>query len=346
MGGEVDYKDFYKFMHDKDMLKKFTIFCCICQKSEKNEYYTTYKNGGKKLYQNYKYDYIFDMCIKRESYFKYGLQNYDKLEEFLYKDQDKCYHFYHDGCFNKKIGCVFCKMGYSLQNAHMFCKMRESDFTEVIKKYKSLKKIDYIKKYFYLYRFKLLESAYSFIYNNEGIDKSLKDKYMDKQNFERDLRRKSLIKYGSHEPTEEIAFSEIENWKSKYDKILIKEREQLDARRKKELEEEEDNDDNDDQEEYEERENNYKSLDTTKHEVLENVRFCNDCRKGKCVICGRRGPQEHAVRAHGSCHKKYRQKFLCGKCNKKCKSSDHFYGYCCLNCWSKYDRKCYFCQIK
>ena len=353
MGGEVDYKDFYNFMHKKDLMKKFTTICCICQKDKNNVYYTAYSNGKKNLTNNTNYDYCFDFSIKRENNFIYEInsKSIDKLGDFLFNTENNCYHFYHENCKNKKIGCPFCYFGYTILNANIFCKMTESDFTLVIKKYKFINNINYMKKYFYRYKYELLNSAYSFIDNSKNIEQNAKESYNEKHNLEKYLKKKKMIKYDYNEETQEIALSEVNEWNNKLDEKLAKEREEKESRRKEIQDDDEDNDDheeNDEQEENEKRENNLNSSDSNKHEFMVNVWFCINCCRKKCVLCGAKWGNNHSVFAHESCNKNYRSNRLCGKCNKKCKPADYFTGGMCSNCYFKHYKhyKCYFCSMK
>ena len=348
MGGEVDYLDFYQFMHRKDIIQKFTNICCICQKDKNGYYYTTYSKGKKKLSNNSSTDMCVDRCFKRESNFidEVYYKRIEKLGEFLCDQSENCYHFYHEGCKDKKVGCVFCYFGYSVQNAHTFCKMQYFNFTNVIK-IRHYYRIKDLEKHFYKYRFELLQAAYNFIYESKNIDKEAKDTYMDKRYLERNLNDKCLIKYGPHVKTEEIALSEYDNWKKKYEDKLDQLKEAREARKKKEIQEEEEDEDNDEQEEeYEERKNKHKSSNSEHHEMKVRVSFCINCYRGKCVMCGKRWGSDITVQAHESCNKNYRQNSLCGKCKKKCKPADYFYGCWCSDCNHKYYDKCYFCLQK
>ena len=249
MGGEVDYKDFYKFMHGNDMMKKFTNICCICQKDGSNVYYTTYSKGKKNLSNNSSYNYCFDKSFKRELKFvdEINHKGIDKLGDFLYNNENNCYHFYHENCKNKKIGCVFCHFGYNILNAHMFCKMREKDFTEVIKNYKNINKIARFKNFFDYYGHALINSAYSFIDKSNKFKEDAKDCYREKQKLENNLSKKCMIKYRYYGPIEEIALSEMDDWKIKLENKLAKEREEKESRKERMRDKDSDSD-SDDQE--------------------------------------------------------------------------------------------------
>ena len=308
------FEKFYKFMNDS---YKFEKICCVCLTDENNVYFedTTIEKDYNNNYSDWKTN-LFSQIEKEEI---------SSIKEYISRRKE-CKHFYHKSC--KPPSCLFCKYGFSIENAYNFCLMSESDFKQIIYHYIKKSQIKSIN-----YKNELLDAVYNSINYSNDISYTKKEKIKEKQLLESKFKESKF----KNEDFEIPLNDSLSEWNNKYNELLeTKERKK--NRAKKEIKESD----------YYRDDSPPKSSSSQKKESILFVQVCQNCSK-RCFICGKQGLFGGRVKAHSSCfNEETRKKRLCEKCKVRMGAYHHNATYCpnCGNGITYSFTICYFCRGK
>lgn len=321
-----NFDNFYEFMNAP---YKYEKICCICFCDENNVLFD--KSKIEEEYNDVIFHYEYNNW-KTELFSKIENDTLSSIKDYIFqKGKNNCKHFYHETCKGTNFECLFCKYGFSIENAYNFGLMKKEDLRHIIEYYKKI--VDRI-IYVIDYTSELLKNVYDSIYESSKISDEKKNKIKELKILENKFIEKNFKKKDFEIPLTDS----VTDWKDKYNQ-LIEEKRQKNNRMKEKNNYSENTSSN----------SSYSSSDS-KYKPSMAIQVCEYCSKS-CFFCGKKGRNQGSiVRVHQSCNDKDNiKRKICGKCGEKIKNGSSRDATYCTNCHLKGKYKiqtCHFCKEK